>query len=47
MLALQYMASKKYPGDEEGFQKLQELILKGCGPKEVKTTVRINSFFKL
>uniref|UniRef100_A0A7M5UYV1 Uncharacterized protein n=1 Tax=Clytia hemisphaerica TaxID=252671 RepID=A0A7M5UYV1_9CNID len=42
MLALQYMASKKYPGDEEGFQKLQQVILKGCGPKEVKTTKSTN-----
>ena len=40
MFILQFMANKKFPGDEEGFQKLQQLILEGCGPKEVKITVR-------
>ena len=46
-VALKLIAAKKFPGDAEGYEKLQKLILKGCGPKQSKTTVRYLHFTSL
>lgn len=42
---LELMAEKKYPANPNGFEKLQQAILDGLGPKTSKTTVTFFLFY--